>query len=154
MIARVDSERAGTRGMERPSGSRTAEGGGRAAARILVVAHSGRARRAVRALLERDGHLVGEAGDGREALAALEDPAARLDLLITDVYLPELDGLNLVRRARQLERYRSIPILVLTAECGEDMKRRGRIAGATAWLVQPLPSEELVSVVARALEGA
>jgi two-component system, chemotaxis family, chemotaxis protein CheY len=108
----------------------------------------------VRAVLERDGHVVGEAGDGCEALAALEDPTARLDLVITDVYLPELDGLSLVRRARRLERYRSIPILVLTAECGEDMMRRGRVAGATAWLVQPLPSEELVRVVARALEGS
>jgi two-component system, chemotaxis family, chemotaxis protein CheY len=123
-------------------------------ARILLVAHSSRARSAARALLEGAGHLVGEAADGHEALAQLEDPAGSLDLVITDVYLPGLDGLSLVRRARRLPRYRSIPILVLTAECGEDMKRRGEVAGATGWLVQPLPSGELARVVARALEGS
>jgi two-component system, chemotaxis family, chemotaxis protein CheY len=120
-------------------------------ARILVVAHSSRARNAARASLEKAGHLVGEASDGREALAALEDPTGHLDLVITDVYLPGLDGLSLVRRARRLSRYRSIPILVLTAECSEDMKRRGEVAGATDWLVQPLASGELTRIVARAL---
>jgi two-component system, chemotaxis family, chemotaxis protein CheY len=123
-------------------------------ARILVVAHSSRARSAARALLEEAGHVVGEASDGREALAALEDPAGSLDLVITDVYLPGLDGLSLVRRARRLSRYHSIPILVLTAECSEDMKRRGEVAGATDWLVQPLASGELTKVVARALGTA
>ena len=112
---------------------------------ILIADDSRTMRRMVRSALEADHHDVVEAPDG---LAAL-DVASRLeaDLVITDVNMPEMDGLTLVRVLRARSGYRFTPILVLTTESGEDMKQRGREAGATGWLVKPFDTERLRQTV-------
>src|SRR5262249_42529590 len=83
--------------------------------------------------------------DGRSALDAAG--AIDADLVITDVNMPEMDGLTLVRELRARPAYRFTPILVLTTESGDDMKRRGRDAGATGWLVKPFDAARLRQTV-------
>jgi two-component system chemotaxis response regulator CheY len=99
----------------------------------------------VRGALEADHHRVIEAIDGVTALAALETASA--DMVITDVNMPEMDGLKLVRALRERPGYRFTPILVLTTEGGAEMKGRGREAGATGWLVKPFNPDQLRQTV-------
>jgi two-component system chemotaxis response regulator CheY len=118
-------------------------------ATILIADDSRTMRVMVRAALEADQHLVVEAPDGREALATAETRSA--DLVITDVNMPQMDGLTLVRALRALTEYRFTPILVLTTESGEDVKQRGRAAGATGWLVKPFDPDRLRQIVRQVL---
>jgi two-component system, chemotaxis family, chemotaxis protein CheY len=118
-------------------------------ATILVVDDSKMVRRLVRGALSADDHRVVEAPGAREALAALD--AQPIDLVITDVNMPEIDGLTLVRAVRARPRERFTPVLVLTTEGSEDMKQRGRDAGATGWLVKPFDAEQLRHTVRRVL---
>jgi two-component system chemotaxis response regulator CheY len=105
----------------------------------------------VRGALELDNHQVVEATDGVAALGALETTAA--DLVITDVNMPEMDGLRLVRALRERPRYRFTPILVLSTEGGAEMKLRGREAGATGWLVKPFNPDQLRQTVLHVLRS-
>jgi len=92
---------------------------------------------------------VMERGDGESGLAALQE--APPDLVITDVYMPGMDGLSLVRSIRALRAFRFLPILIITTESGDTMKQSGRAAGATGWIVKPFNDEQLRQVVARFL---
>jgi two-component system chemotaxis response regulator CheY len=118
---------------------------------ILVVDDSVTMRALVRSALEDDQHQVVEAADAQAALTALD--AAPADLVITDVNMPGMDGLALVRILRSRPRERLVPILVLTTEGGEPMKQRGREAGATGWIVKPFNPEGLRDVVRRVLRA-
>lgn len=120
-------------------------------ATILIVDDSATMRRMVKGALEADQHRVVEAGDGRAALTTLDSTPA--DLVITDVNMPEMDGLSLVRALRQRERYRFTPILVLTTESGDAIKQQGREAGATGWLVKPFHPDRLRQTVAHVLRS-
>ena len=118
-------------------------------ATILIVDDSRVVRSLVRGALTADAHRVVEAPGAREALAALD--AEAVDLVITDVNMPEIDGLSLVRTLRARPRERFTPVLVLSTEGGEDMKQRGREAGATGWLVKPFDPDQLRHTVRRVL---
>ena len=118
---------------------------------ILIVDDSVTMRALVRRALEDDQHQVVEAADAEAALTALD--AAPADLVITDVNMPGIDGLALVRILRSRPRERFVPILVLTTEGGEPMKQRGREAGATGWIVKPFHPEGLRYVVRRVLRA-
>jgi two-component system chemotaxis response regulator CheY len=118
-------------------------------ATILTVDDSATVRQLVRSALEAEGHEVREAGDGVEALQMLR--TTRVDCVITDLYMPIMDGLTLVRAIRGLQTHRFTPILLLTTEAGEETKRAGREAGATGWLVKPFRREQLRQVVLRVL---
>ena len=118
-------------------------------ATILIVEDSKLVRAMVRAALQADDHRVMEVPGGREALATLDDTP--VDLVITDVNMPDMDGLTLVRALRARPRERSTPILVLTTEDGEAMKQRGREAGATGWLVKPFHPDQLRHTVRHVL---
>jgi len=138
------------------SGRRAEYRGGRAChegdamtRRILAVDDSASMRQMVRAALEADGYEVREAENGARALEALDD--APVDLVITDLYMPQMDGLALLRAIRERPDHRFTPVLMLTTESGEEMKRRGRAAGATGWLVKPFQPGQLRQVVARVL---
>jgi two-component system, chemotaxis family, chemotaxis protein CheY len=113
---------------------------------ILIADDSSTVRRMVRAALEAAQHTVVEVSDGRAALDRSASVGA--DLVITDVNMPEMDGLTLVRELRTQPAYRFTPILVLTTEGSEEMKQRGREAGATGWLVKPFDAERLRQTVA------
>jgi two-component system chemotaxis response regulator CheY len=118
-------------------------------ATILVVEDSKTVRALIRAALLADDYRVVEAPGAREALTALEDTP--VDLVITDVNMPDIDGLTFTRTLRARPRERSTPILVLTTEDGEAMKQRGREAGATGWLVKPFRPDQLRDTVRRVL---
>jgi two-component system chemotaxis response regulator CheY len=118
---------------------------------ILVVDDSVTMRTMVRGALEADHHHVVEATDGQHALRTVAEVPP--DLVITDVNMPEMDGLSLVRALRAQGRYRFTPILVLTTESGAEMKQRGREAGATGWLVKPFDPDQLRQVVRRVMTG-
>ena len=116
---------------------------------ILIADDSITMRRMVRTALEAAQHTVVEAVDGRAALD--RSASVEADLVITDVNMPEMDGFTLVRELRAQPSYRFTPILVLTTEDGDDMKQRGREAGATGWLVKPFDPATLLEVVQKVL---
>jgi len=118
-------------------------------AKILVVDDSQSMRTLIRAALEADGYEVDESEDGEQALASFQ--ASTPDLVITDIYMSGMDGLSLVRGIRTLPTCRFLPILVLTTEAGDEMKQRGRAAGATGWIVKPFQRDQLREVVGRLL---
>lgn len=121
-------------------------------AKILAVDDSASVRQLVRAALEADGYEVQEAQNGQEALDALQTEST--DLVLSDLYMPTMDGLTLLRALRQTAEHEFTPVLLLTTENGEAMKQRGRAAGATGWLVKPFQPEQLRQVVAWTLGAA
>ncbi len=91
------------------------------------------------------GYEVVEASDGKAALAQAK--AQGVDLVITDLNMPEIDGISLTKQLRALPAYRFTPILMLTTEAGENFRDRGKAAGATGWLVKPFDPARLLGVV-------
>ena len=118
-------------------------------ATILIVDDSATMRAFVRQALEADDHTVVEAIHGVAALATLATTS--VDLVITDVIMPEMDGLSLVHAIRADTRWPALPVLVLSTEATNAMKERGRAAGATGWLVKPFHPETLRQSVRRVL---
>jgi two-component system, chemotaxis family, chemotaxis protein CheY len=116
---------------------------------ILVADDSRTVRTMVRGALEADNYCLVEVPDGRAALEAASTMDA--DLVITDVNMPEMDGLTLVKELRARPAYKFTPILVLTTESGDDMKQRGREVGATGWLVKPFDAQKLRQTVSTVL---
>ena len=119
---------------------------------ILVVDDSVTMRALVRRALEADRHTVVEAAHGAAALAALGSTA--VDLVITDVLMPEMDGLSLTAALRDDPRFHGLPILVLTTEATAALKEHGRTAGATGWIVKPFHPDTLRRTVRQALAEA
>jgi two-component system, chemotaxis family, chemotaxis protein CheY len=118
-------------------------------ARILAVDDSAAMRQMVGITLTGAGHEVLQASDGREALQIAE--REKFDLIITDVNMPVMDGLTLVRHLRSLPTYRGIPLLILTTEATTEKKLEGKAAGATGWLVKPFNPDRLLATVAKVL---
>ena len=73
------------------------------------------------------------------------------DLVLTDINMPRMDGLELIRELRQLPAYKTVPMLVITTESAQDRKVQGKEAGATGWLVKPFNNQQLLSTIARVL---
>jgi two-component system, chemotaxis family, chemotaxis protein CheY len=116
---------------------------------ILAVDDSASMRQMVRFTLESAGFKVVQAADGVEALDFAK--ANGVDLVLTDVNMPRMDGITLVRELRSLANYKFTPMLVLTTESGTETKQRGKQAGATGWIVKPFSPEQLLSTIARVL---
>lgn len=112
---------------------------------VLTVDDSRTMRDMVAFTLKGAGFEVTEAEDGKRAM----DLAAgrRFDLVITDLNMPVMDGLSLIKGLRALESYRMTPILMLTTEADGTKKQEGKAAGATGWIVKPFNPEKLVQVV-------
>lgn len=118
-------------------------------ANILIVDDSRTVRMMVRSALETAGHHVTEAYDGVNAIATLE--GSQPDLIITDVNMPEMDGITLVRELRSRPGFPRIPILILTTVQDAEMKEKGRAAGATGWMCKPFQPDQLTAVVRKVL---
>jgi len=118
-------------------------------AKILAVDDSASLRQMVAFTLKEAGHEVVEATDGVEALDLARTAAA--DLVISDVNMPRMDGISLVRELRGLPDYKFTPILLLTTESSDDKKQEGKAAGATGWLVKPFDPEALLTTIKRVL---
>ncbi len=112
---------------------------------ILAVDDSATIRQMVAFTLKGAGYEVLEASDGQDGLEKAK--GRQVSLVLTDQNMPRMDGLTMIRSLRGMPEYRSVPILVLTTESGQDMKARGKAAGATGWLVKPFDPRRLVDVV-------
>jgi len=115
---------------------------------ILTVDDSASVRQMVKFTLTEAGYSVIEAVDGRDALAKL---SGQINLIITDLNMPNLDGLGLIRGVRANRALKGVPILMLTTESQEERKREGKAAGATGWIVKPFTPQQMVAVVKRVL---
>jgi two-component system chemotaxis response regulator CheY len=118
-------------------------------ATILTVDDSASMRQMVSFTLKRAGYTVVEAADGVEALNYAR--TSTVDLVLTDVNMPNMDGISLVRKLRQLQSYKFVPMLMLTTESGQDKKSLGKAAGATGWLVKPFNPEKLLATIEKVL---
>jgi two-component system chemotaxis response regulator CheY len=103
---------------------------------ILAVDDSGSLRQMVAFSLKAAGYQVIEAVDGQDGLEKARNQV--VDLVLTDQNMPRMDGLTLIKSLRGLATYQRVPILMLTTESSDDMKSKGRAAGANGWLVKPL----------------
>lgn len=113
--------------------------------KILAVDDSRSLRQMVGFTLRGAGFEVTEAEDGQQALDLAR--SASYALVLTDHNMPVMDGITLVRSLRALPAYRSAPILLLTTESSDEMKAKGRAAGATGWIVKPFNPERLLEIV-------
>jgi len=118
-------------------------------ARILAVDDSAAMRQMVGITLSGAGHEVEHAVDGCEALEIAG--RSKFDLVITDINMPKMDGITLVRELRGLDSYKFVPLLVLTTEATTERKMAGKAAGATGWLVKPFNPERLLATIAKVL---
>lgn len=118
-------------------------------ATILAVDDSSSMRQMVSFTLKSDGHDVTEAEDGVVALNTAK--SKNFDLVLTDVNMPNMDGITLISELRKLPGYKGTPLLMLTTESASDKKQSGKNAGATGWIVKPFNPEQLLAVIKRAL---
>lgn len=116
---------------------------------VLTVDDSSTIRQMVCFTLREAGFDVLEAVDGKDAIDKMN--MIKFDLIITDLNMPNLDGIELIRHARTDPIYRFVPILMLTTESQQEKKVLGKCAGATGWITKPFKPDQLVSVVKRVI---
>jgi two-component system, chemotaxis family, chemotaxis protein CheY len=119
------------------------------AKRILVVDDSTSLRQVQEIVLSGAGYEVIQAVDGKDALAKLA--AGPVHLVLTDLNMPNLDGVGLVRAVRADPVHRLTPVIMVTTESQDERKREGKAAGATGWVVKPFTPEQLVAVVRKVI---
>lgn len=118
-------------------------------ASILTVDDSASMRQMVTYTLKSAGHEVTEAKDGVDALEKAK--VGEFNLVITDVNMPNMDGITLTKELRALNEYRYTPILTLTTESGKNKKQEGKNAGATGWIIKPFNPDQLLSTIKKVL---
>ncbi len=112
---------------------------------IMIVDDSASMRQVVGIALKGAGYAVLEGRDGKDALTKLT--GQKVHLIISDVNMPNMDGISFVKAVKQLPAYRFTPIIMLTTESEESKKREGQAAGAKAWVVKPFQPEHLLMAV-------
>lgn len=112
---------------------------------ILIVDDSESFRAMISFYLGKTGHNILTASNGMEALNNLQ--GKELDLVITDLHMPQMDGLTFIKMIRNIEHYKSVPILFLTTESNVNLKKKAKQAGANGWLVKPVVEGKLLDVV-------
>lgn len=118
-------------------------------ASILAVDDSASLRMAIRIALTGAGYTVTEAGDGVEGLA--KATSTKFDMIVTDLNMPNMDGLSMIRELRKQQAQAGVPIIFLTTESDPEMKNQAKAAGATGWLVKPFVPDQLVKVARKVL---
>lgn len=118
-------------------------------AQILAVDDSASMRQMVAFTLKGAGHNVTEASDGKQALTLAK--SKKFDLVLSDVNMPNMDGIALTKELRSLPDFKFTPILILTTEAGADKKQDGKAAGATGWIVKPFNPDQLLATVKKVL---
>jgi len=118
-------------------------------ASILIVDDSNSVRMAIRMALTGAGYAVTEAADGAQGLSKAN--GSKFDMIITDLNMPNMDGLTMIRTLRKSPAQCGTPILFLTTESEDAMKQQAKTAGATGWLVKPFVPDQLVKVVRKVL---
>jgi two-component system chemotaxis response regulator CheY len=116
---------------------------------IMAADDSASVRQMVNFTLKQGGYEVVEAVDGQDALQKLQ--SQKIDMLITDLNMPNLDGIGLIKAARTLPSCKFIPIIMLTTESQDCKKLEGKAAGATGWIVKPFKPEQMIAVIRKML---
>jgi two-component system chemotaxis response regulator CheY len=119
------------------------------AKKILVVDDSSSIRQSVGFILEENGYEVDLAEDGVQGTEKLE--AGEYDLVISDVNMPNRDGISMVKLMKAMDKFKFTPVLILTTESQKSVMEEGKKAGATGWIVKPFTNEKLLATVARVL---
>jgi two-component system chemotaxis response regulator CheY len=120
---------------------------------VLIVEDSRAIRSMIRVSLEEAGGFFAvEAGNGFEALKTL--PTRRFDLIITDINMPDINGLELIGYVKSNPAYQDIPLIIVSTEKSEEDKKRGISLGASGYVVKPFRKEELMAMVTKVLEAA
>lgn len=114
---------------------------------ILIVDDSPSVRQVVGIALKSSGYDIIEAVDGKDALEKLD--GRKINLIISDVNMPNMDGISFVKAVKENPDYKFTPVLMLTTESEESKKEEGKAAGAKAWLVKPLQPPVLLSAVSK-----
>jgi len=122
------------------------------AKKILIVDDSESVRMIARIALREQGYEVVEAGNGVEALKQLD--AERVNLVISDVNMPEMDGITLLKQIKASAKHKFTPIIMLTTEAGQDKKDEGRAAGAKAWITKPFQPNVLIAAVSKLMPAS
>ncbi|MCQ2003293.1 response regulator [Rhizobium sp. NRK18] len=118
-------------------------------ANILTVDDSASIRLTTRIALTGAGYTVTEAVDGADGLDKMK--AGSFDLIVTDLNMPNMDGLTMIRSLRQLPAYMGTPVVFLTTESDGELKQQAKSAGATGWLTKPFEPDTLVKIVRKVL---
>lgn len=113
--------------------------------KILAVDDSVSIRTSISFVLKQEGYEIVEAVDGVDGLAKAK--ADKFNLVITDINMPNMDGIKMIKQLRQTEGYKFTPIIALTTESQESKMQEGKAAGATGWIVKPFTSEKLIAIV-------
>lgn len=116
---------------------------------IMTVDDSASLRQMICVVLRGGGYQVVEAVDGEDGMSKLAN--REVDLVLTDVNMPKMDGLEFTRRLRAIPQYRFTPIVLLTTESHIDRKQQGKAVGATAWIVKPFEPNQLLAVVKKVM---
>lgn len=114
---------------------------------ILIVDDSFSFRQTLAMALKGAGYDIVEATDGKDGLSKLD--GRKYNLIISDVNMPNMDGISFVTAAKQMASYKFTPIIMLTTEAGEDMKAKGKAIGVRAWVVKPFQPPTLLDAVAK-----
>ena len=117
--------------------------------KILIVDDSESIREVVSFTLENEGFEVLIANDGTDALKFLD--GREIDMIITDLHMPEMDGIPLIKHVREMEAYQRIPILFLTTESQTAKKMEAKEAGATGWIIKPFVPAKLIAALQKVL---
>jgi len=116
---------------------------------IVVIDDSMSIRELVGLTLEGAGYTVEKAVDGRDAMGLFNGRS--VDLVITDLNMPNMDGISVIKEVRKTESYSAVPILVLTTESQTSKKEEAKSAGATGWIVKPFVADKLLEVVKKVI---
>ncbi|MBI5163072.1 MAG: response regulator [Magnetospirillum sp.] len=116
---------------------------------LLCVDDSASMRQMVKLTLGGAGYQVVEAADGREALQKAQ--AGQFHAVVTDLNMPVMDGLALIRELRGMPAYSGVPIIFLTTESDDERKKEAKAAGATGWITKPFQQDQLVSVIRKVI---
>lgn len=117
---------------------------------ILIVDDSESIREVIASGLEMSGYSVTKGINGADGLKCLES-LSEVNLIITDLNMPVMDGISFLKEVRKNEKYKYLPILILTTESQEAKKQEAREAGATGWIIKPFSKERLVNVIKKVL---
>lgn len=120
-------------------------------ATILIVDDSETQRHALRQDLEKSGHSVVEAINGADGLTKL-GANKDISMIVTDLNMPEMDGITMCAKLKDLKTHPGIPIFILTSEATPELKARSKAAGVTAWIVKPYNSEKILGAINKVLK--
>ncbi len=116
---------------------------------IMTVDDSTSVRQMVSFTLKEAGYDVVEASDGKDALSKIANTG--LNMVVTDLNMPNMDGIELIKNIRSNAKFKFIPIIMLTTESQDSKKLEGKAAGATGWIVKPFKPDQLLAVIKKVM---